>query len=246
MKLAPWPHGWRHHYEYTHSTNRDYSFEVATDQIHPRCNCASHRFEVRTDDISQADTEVARRNNDGIARERSEMAQHVADQQEGELKWYGWSFFVPTSFPESAHRGDEAWPYISLTQFMQRPGTDGRFLPALVFAKWIHGDFQLRQFPHLRGASRSWSLIPGANFRGQWHDIVLKVLWTEKPEGVLDVWVNDVHKVHEENLSTRTSDTGGIYHKYGLYRIADPANQPAVAYFSQLRMGSTRAEVTLS
>lgn len=245
MKVAPWPHGWRHHYEHTHSANREYSFELATDEIHPHSCCASHRFEVRAGDIGAADTEDARRENDGIARERSEMAQYVSDQQEREIKWYGWSFFVPLNFPESARRDGKAWPYITLTQFMQRPGSTGRYLPALVFAKWVNGEFQLRQFPHLRKASRRWTLIPDADFRGRWHDIVLKVLWTDKSDGAIDVWVDGAHQVRE-NLPTRTAGAGGIYHKYGVYRIADPGNQPAVAYFSKLRMGTTREEVVFA
>jgi len=170
------------------------------------------------------------------------MAQFGADQKEGDVDWYAWSFFVPLEFPESVRPGRRAWPYITLTQFMQRPGTDGRHLPALVFAKWIDGDFQLRQFPHLGEDSPCWRLISNSDFRGRWHDLLVKVKWTDQADGSIDVWVNGRKCVHE-TLPTRTSEAGSIYHKYGLYRIADQTHGPAVAYFSQLRRGKSRAEV---
>lgn len=244
MNLPPWPHGWQHHYQHTHSANREYSFTLATDFIHPLSCCASHRFEVQSGGIGFADTEANRE--DGVARERSEMAQFGADQAEGDNDWYAWSFYVPLDFPESVTRGTKAWPYITMTQFMQRPGAEEQHLPALVFGKWYRGDFQLRLFPHLgKNGSRCWPLISSAEFRGRWHDLLLHVNWRENCDGLVHVWVNGESKV-TETLATRTKGAGGIYHKYGLYRIADQDHGSAVAYFSQLRHGKNRADVDLA
>jgi hypothetical protein len=244
MNLPPWPHGWQHRYEHTHSANREYSLALATDHIHPHSCCASHRFEVQSGDIGLADTAANRK--DGIARERSEMVQFGADQVEGDDDWYAWSFYVPPDFPESVTRGTDAWPYITMTQFIQRPAADEQYLPALVFGKWYCGDFQLRLFPHLgKNGSKSWSLISNSEFRGSWHDLLLHVNWSESRDGSVHVWVNGESKV-AETLATRTKGAGGIYHKYGLYRIADEHHGRAVAYFAQLRHGKSRADVDLA
>jgi hypothetical protein len=242
MELQPWPYGWKHRYEHTHSANAEYSFTCCTEQMHPRSTCASHRFEVHANDIGEEDLEVRR--SDGVARERSEMAQFDMLQREGDEFWYGWSFYVPPSFPESVFRPGKAWPQVNLAQFMQQKGDLSGYLPSFMFAKDGHA-FILRRFPHLGKQSDRWELIGNAEFRDTWHDIVVHVHWTEKKDGLVEVWADGKEKL-SKILATRSHGAGPIYHKYGIYRIADHNQPPAVAYFSQLRRGKTRADVDLN
>lgn len=174
------------------------------------------------------------------------MAQHGDLQDEGDIYWYAWSFYVPADFPDSVSRGRNAWPYVTLTQFMQQRGASGKFKPAFVFAKTRKG-FILRHFPKdfHEGYDKSWSLISHSDFAGKWHNLVVHIKWTKDTSGLLQVWVDgeSAPVVDETCLQTMNVGSGPVYHKYGVYRIDDPSLSPAVVFFSQLRRGRTRPEV---
>lgn len=105
----------------------------------------------------------------------------------------------------------------------------------------------MRRFPDRgRNGSDRWELIPDADFRGRWHDLVVHIKWTESEDGFVRVWVNGKEKLNSQTLAARTPGAGKIYHKYGIYRIADTHYHPAVAHFSQLRRRITRAEVEVN
>ncbi|MDM0039785.1 heparin lyase I family protein [Variovorax sp. J22G21] len=245
MPHLPWPHGWTHHFEASHSVNADHSYTLSIEERPLGVECASQRFEVRKGEVGHMDT-VEEREDDNIPRARAEMAQHGDLQDEGDIYWYAWSFFVPADFPDSVSRGSEAWPYVTLTQFMQQKGESGKFKPAFVFAK-VRDRFILRHFPKdfRVGYDRSWPLISHSDFPGKWHDLVVHIKWTRGNSGFLQVWVDGESDpvIDETSLQTMNVGSGPVYHKYGVYRIDDPSLPPGIVFFSQLRRGKTRAEV---
>lgn len=245
MTRPSWPYGWTHDFEKDLVVEKDYIFRKDETRRPPNEVNPSDRFELHAGDVSKQDQECARK--DGVARARAERAQppEQALQDEGSEHWYAWSFFVESGFPESASGKGKAWEQVTLTQFMQRPDVLDEYLPAFMFAKRRDSDFVLRYFPHLgRDGSQAWPIISHHQFVGVWHKLVVHIKWTYKADGFVKVWLNDNSSpVVNKMLATRTKGSGGVYHKYGIYRIDDAGSASTVVYFSRLRHGKTRAEV---
>ena len=238
-----WPLGWTHQPEDDFFVDRDRQFQTDPNVVRFP-GSASERFELRGGDVGTNDS--TRKH----PHERCEKSEQGARQGRGDEFWYGWSFKVSGDFPE-ANRVDGTSSQVTLAQFHQEPADRANakpddWHPAWMFGKRIGGPFCARLFPTLhREQATWWSLIEHADFAGPWHDIVVHARWRGDDEGVFRVWVNGVLKMAYFG-KTCSDHEGRIYHKYGIYRANHPANQTAIAYFSQLRKGKQEKDVRVS
>jgi hypothetical protein len=237
-----WPSGWEHIFESTHAVDKPYIFSEESAERRFAGDRPAQRFELQAGDVGAKD----RDRRDGIPRERAERRQQPPLQSEGDERWYAWSMRVPADFPEApAANGRRTWPQITLAQFQQEKGSLDDWHPSFMFAKMNGGPLLVRRFQTWhKAAAWSWPLLDDGEFRDEWHDILVHARWSVD-DGFFRVWVNGKQRVGYDG-PTRIEGAGAVYHKYGIYRVADSANLPAVAYFSQLRMGETREEVEQS
>lgn len=235
----PWPTGWRHVFESSHAVQKPYVFNETSNEYRCSGDRSAQRFEVQANDVGKAD----QNRKDGIPRERSEMCQEKPWQVEGEECWYAWSMLIPPDFPEAPpSRGRRVWPQVVLTQFQQDKGNLDDWHPSFMFAKVNTGPFLVRRFQTVEKENAlSWALIEDREFKGVWHDFLVHARWSTS-SGFFHVWVDGLQKMTFDG-PTRLKGAGPVYHKYGVYRVADDHNPPAVAYFSGLRRGSTRKDV---
>jgi len=235
MDATEWPVGWRFEYETTQSSPESRAFNVDR-EVYPDGATFSHRFELQKGDQGNEDKAKKR------PFERAESAQQEEDvsQAESDEWWYSWSFRVPEDFPDSENVAGTACR-VHLSQFQQFP----EFKPPWMFGKLIRGPFAIRRFPTIELLNaKEWPLIDDKDFRGTWHDVYVHARWCGTDNGFLKVWIGDNLKL-DYTGSTCLLDAGRIYFKYGIYRPMHEKNKPAVAYFSNLRRGKSRAEVEL-
>lgn len=233
-----WPQGWQHKYEDSHSAGKPWGFKTVKD-FRPGVQGSTQRFELRAGDVSEPDKRG------DLWFERSEMAQVEPLQSRGEEWWYGWSFMVPSEFPD-AREVQKTAGQIHLSQFHQKPDPSAevpKWNPPWMFGKRAGGPFCVRRFPNSdREKALWWTLIEDKDFRGNWHDVIVHARWSGIGDGFLEVWVDGVQKMGYFGPTCADHD-GPIYFKYGLYRPSDAANSPAIAHFSGLRRGHSRSEV---
>lgn len=167
-------------------------------------------------------------------RERSELSEHGDRNPEGATWWYGWSFYIPTDFPN-------VFPTkVALGQFHEEKS----------HVVWMfqnhrdgyHLDDQVEG--HTR---RYYELIPDAELRGRWHRIEVQARWSRGSDGFFRVWVDGEQKV-DHNGQTMTAER--VYFKYGLYRsflsrykkVAGANSVPTqIVYFANVRRAESRA-----
>lgn len=220
---------WTHHYEVTLSANKEWSYRDAPcpGAIDTRQVC--RRFELQPGDTNA--TDGARH----PPYERSEIAQSNDYELEGHDRWYGWSFFVPEDWCDTGDV-DGTLRQVNLAQFHQHPA-DGRpdnWHPAWMFGKRFQGPFRVVRFPMDSARRAVFTLIDDAVFRGRWHVVKVHARWTTKGDGIFEVWIDDVLKLSVPG-PTRTEGNDYVYHKCGLYRPADSANEvTSVAFFRDL------------
>lgn len=231
-------------YEWYLSANKEYAWDRVSAPAHPvRYGTQSERFELRTGDCGGSDCQRADGN-----RERSEFATVGVQNYEGDVYWYGWSFYVPANHVDS---GNLAGTFQSLTiaQFAQHPAPPNtNYYLSLMFSKLYQGDVVMRTFPTDPGNTRPkhiFTVIPQAEFAGRWHDMLVEAKWTEGANGYARVWHNGVLKVDYAG-PTRSAQTQDVYFKYGLYRPMTPL-QPVttVLYFDEIRRGKRREDVDI-
>ncbi len=78
--------------------------------------------------------------------------------------------------------------------------------------------------------------------RGQWHDFVYHVLWTEKPDGYIEGWIDGKRAVSFRGRTMYPRQSKGPYFKFGVYCAEDVAT-PHVAYHAEYGRGRSRREV---
>ena len=108
------------------------------------------------------------------------------------------------------------------------------------------------------GVGVSKNLIPAVEFKGKWHDIVVKAVWARSNEGEITVWVNGVEKYNFRGFTTLGYP---VYLKYGVYRTSmvrykikyaksfdtsdDTIVPTQIVYYDEVRHGRTRAGVDI-
>lgn len=238
------PQGFTFHYEWFLSANKAYAWDRVTAPAHPvRYGMQSERFELRNGDCGGTDCQRADGN-----RERSEFATTGVLNYEGDVYWYGWSFYVPADYIESGNLAG-AYPSVTITQFAQHPAPPNtNYYISLMFSKLYRGDVVMRTFPTDPADSRpkhTYTVIPHGEFAGRWHDMVVEAKWTDADSGYARVWHNGVLKVDYAG-PTRSRTSQDVYFKYGLYRPMTPLEPvTTVLYFDELRRGRERADVDI-
>lgn len=238
------PKGFTVSYEWFLSANKPYAWDRVSAPAHPvRYGRQSERFELRPGDCGGSDCNRADGN-----RERSEFAATGVLSVEGDVHWYGWSFYVPANYVESGNLA-AAFPSVTIAQFAQHPAAPNtNYYLSLMFSKLYRGDVVMRTFPTDPAGSRpkhTYTIIPHGQFAGRWHDMVVEAKWTDTVNGYARVWHNGVLKVDYAG-PTRSSGSMDVYFKYGLYRPSTPLEPVnTVLYFDELRRGTSRAEVDI-
>jgi hypothetical protein len=162
-------------------------------------------------------------------RERAELKQRDY-QRQGETWWYGFSLYLPEDFRN-------IWPAkVAFAQFHQEGAK-----PALMFQNDRDGLWL--DIHDARGTARMIELIPDADLRGRWHDVVLNIAWSMTANGFVRIWVDGNQRAHYRG-PTMTAEK--VYFKFGLYRshLSRAAEAPAqTVYFDAVRRGTSRAAV---
>lgn len=197
----------------------------------------AERFEVRPGDCA------AQPGWDDCAkdRERSELGELPPLTNVGEEAWYAFSFYLDPSYPNvfptktalgQLHQKGAPHPPLEFNHGLTRDTKEmGYYL-----------DFNLTERGH-------FLLIPEAQMRGRWHDVIVHARWSKGMDGLVEVWVNGVLKARVPGPNTNVD--GPIFFKYGVYRsfVSRYRNRygvpppPQVAYFDEVHKGRTRADV---
>ena len=188
------------------------------------------RFEVRSGDCG------ANRgwNDCETDRERSELSERGGRNPSGSTWWYGWSFYVPSDFPN-------IYPAkVALGQFHQEK--------AHVVWMFQNDRGGLHLDDQVDGRTRRYHpLITEEDLRGRWHRIEVQARWSPDDDGYFRVWVNGSQKV---DYAGRTMTAKRVYFKYGLYRsfisrFRDATGEHAVptqtVLFANVRRAESRA-----
>lgn len=199
---------------------------------HPvRSGASSIRFEVQPGDCS-----AGKHGWDDCAkdRERAELKQ-TDYQMAGEQWWYAFSLYLPHS-----HRN--IWPAkLSLAQFHQEGAG-----PVIMFQN-DRGGLWL-DIHDARRTIQKVQVLEAHALKGRWHDIVLRIKWSRKDDGMIDMWIG--HRA-VANYRGATMSAEQVYFKFGVYRsflsrnARLAASTSHVAYFDSVRRGKTRREVEL-
>jgi hypothetical protein len=218
--------------------NRPYGFKKVSAPHPVRVGKTSERFEVKPGDCYW-NTGWNDCKND---RERSELSEQEPYSSIGREYWYGWSIFIPKSYPN-------IYPTkTALGQFHQKQV--GR--PPVMFQN--HNGGYWLDLNQMNGRSSGYYLlIPEGKLRGRWHDIIVHAKWSKDESGFIRVWVNGVLKVKHSGPLTKYSHP--IYFKYGIYRSFLSRYKNAnnidkvpiqVVYFDEVRKGRSREDVVLT
>ncbi len=184
--------------EFQRSLNtKSYGYRIVNDPTNKGPSSVVEAFEVRSGDCSYHE-----KWNDCLTdRERSELSQVEKDTVTGDKYWYSWYIFFPHDFINLSPAK------VVLGQFHQDQSH-----PAWMFQHTVNGYSLVNQ---LEGNHKDHELISEASLRGQWHKIVIQVIWQNNQQGQFNVWVNGKSKV---KYTGPTMDASRVYFKYGLYR----------------------------
>jgi len=159
--------------------------------------------------------------------------------QMDEEYWFGFSTFLPEDF--------EMDPLGEL--FVQWINPDIRASPSL--AIYIYQDtYQIRKRWGERNVNTKtfWQGQVWEDL-GQWTDWVVRVLWSDGPDGIVEVWKNGQLIASEVGPNTDRAGDRAPYFKFGIYkwpwrRSMEEAPSPVtqrVMYFDEIRIGNAEA-----
>jgi len=156
------------------------------------------RFEVRLGDCSNDGD----RDDCADSRERSELTERARSRKPVTgLQWYRWQVYFPDDY-------EVIYPArVVHAQFAQQ-----RLGAAWVFEIGATGVLWVGNRLDEKGSYQA--LIDEDSLRGQWHDVVVQVDWSNK-NGVLVVWVDGVRKAQ---FRGRTCSSCRVYFSYGIVR----------------------------
>lgn len=231
--------GWAHQYQSDRCPCNIWNYSLDTSVRRSGAeDFASERFTLKAGDLDRRDS----------TRERAEKIETGLKQKDGETHWYSWSFRVDEKYedcvvdpdPVKAISGDTTF-----AQFHQERGNRTADDPLVMFGKKKGGPFRMRIMPTVHHRQRQRIpervLIRDEDFRGQWHDLLIQARWSSTG-GFIKVWVDRGGEI--AYCGPTFLDGGGdVYHKYGLYRPAHPANPDVSVWYAHLRRGDSREHV---
>ena len=191
------------------------------------------RFEVRDGQCSHGKGDWSDCAND---RERSELKGPIYS---GGPHWYAYSIYIPENHPN-------IWPTTTtLGQFYQ-----SKKGPVFMFQRRSPHGYGGLWVNHIDAGGPA-NIIDEPDFKGKWHDIVIKAIWTNGKHGEFVVWVNGVEKY---SYNGPTTEGGGTYFKFGIYRsfmsrykyrTGENTVPTQIIYYDEVRHGRTRADVDI-
>lgn len=155
--------------------------------------------------------------------DRSEV-QGSTNEVEGQLRWYKWSFYLPSSFP-----------VLSTWQVMGQWHSSANGSPPLGFYSNDGVNFGL-DFNLATGSSEPRNIVQYgrrvwntsiASLKGQWNEIVMRIVWSSSDGSAShQLWLNGVQQSFNGSggsgttvLNLRNTDPGrSHYYKQGYYR----------------------------
>lgn len=158
------------------------------------------------------------------------------DNTFNKVRWYGFSIYLPPSFTSDN--------------------------TALLVAQWHSNTFNtIPPMKIIIDDTEHWNIVntstgDGNNIgddyhdlgvinKGSWTDFTLRILWNNTTAGQLQVWKNSISVFNDAAI--RTSYTGGIYFKTGIYAYGWAAGQgsvnpaPYIVYIDEWRVGNENA-----
>lgn len=179
-------------------------------------------------------------------RERVEFFDTSQAVRPGDMRWYAWSFYLPSQgFPVPRFDG---MPYM-FGQIHQR-GTSGPEIMLQMFPDglwlFLSNPYRLDDDPmNPIGPYREVRLGSPRAFFDRWTRIKLQVGWSRGNDGFVRAWVNGRPAWSYDGPTTNANDA--LYFKYGLYRsFVSRCGGPcpdATVYYRNVRQGRSEAEV---
>jgi len=215
--------------------NRSYAYAAA---IAPD-GTPAERFELRPGDCPRVTGDCS------ADRERVELVEALPASPLGREFWYHYSLYVPSDFPATGPVNTK------LGQFHQRGGGKPPVLFTLNDTVYffelsdpsIHHSDPMNPDPPLMQVD----LLPASEMKGRWTDVLVNARWSQEPDGFIKVWINGAQKIDHSGPNADRGDP--VNFKYGIYRsfVSRYQGQPyptLVAYYREVRKGSTRESVT--
>jgi hypothetical protein len=206
--------------EFRHQFYRDYGAQAVTSPI--REGKYGVRFEMRSSDTKVKRAEIQPPSKDPAYR-----------QEIGEEAWYTVSMMLPSGWAT----GNETQ---TLLQGHQKSGCQ----PALALR--VDGD---RWVLKSRSAgtdctnskTRSYSL--GRIETGKWVDWTMRIKWSYKSDGILQVWKNGTRVVNQSGPNLYNADQGPAV-RFGLYKGRWRGANRQVYYADSFRVGDSRESLS--
>lgn len=169
----------------------------------------------------------------GESTERAELCEvdPVVLPTESEV-WYGFSLYLPTTFPVLDHR-------LVVGQWYQ-PSPDPaleRGRSPLVANRFRAGVFSITRQD---GTTRVVCFEEPRDIRGRWIDLVYQIRFTTSPDGLLCAWMNGTPVVAYSG-PLAYPDNDRVYFRLGLYR--DHLSVPMTLLARRFRRGASWANV---
>lgn len=197
--------------KFTHSLRRNYQpwgATISRDII--RLGDKALRFETRRGFCGY---DTSKWNDCINGRSRHEFSSRFIDKQKhfplNKTYWHALSLYVPDEpkFEIPVETG--------LLQFHGKPNLAWKF-----HFSDIRG-FYLTDYIDMWNGK---TFIKPQDFIDRWHDIVIEIRHSTKPDGLLKVWINGQLYYEYEGITTRHK--GKPYFKFGIYNTAKPVGNP--------------------
>jgi hypothetical protein len=216
------------------NAGKDYSVQRSSDVLRQPETGQSYRFELRKGDVWHYRTD----HTEGSFRSEMSTDDYVSISS---VQWYGFSFFIPTNFPQEDTRLVIGQWWAKNKKWLDEPGRppplcqdyeNGRFTIVL---RWSADRVVKESDPHRTVLYKS-NRLP----LGKWNDFIYHVKWSYKNDGFVEVWHNGERILNYRGPVGYNDDIGPTF-KFGLYR--DESNSTQVIYFDRIRRGHSYSEV---
>ena len=253
-----------------------HAFELVSYPHPVRYGKKSERFEVRDGDCGGSDCKAPRY--------RSEIAIHKNKTKAriGKDIWYGWSFYnknIP-SFDKTINlgivvgqwkMGGDNHPMLFIKQFGDlwvknnwsnrcKDNICSKNLADKAADVFIQLD-DMRVNGGMNNKPSMWGLVcrlfSMKENRNKWVDIIINTNFSDKDDGYLNIWINDVKRCEYKGRITVTRDFSkfpGPNHRRGIYvsstkkwdKYLSSKKKPTfIAYYDEFRVGKSREEVDI-
>lgn len=167
--------------------------------------------------------------------------------------FYAFSFMVDTNYFNDAFNLICQWqdmPYYIQGENWE-PTPNVRAAPPPLALVYVKGNLEIKM--NLNPTTNSSTFLVGKSNpikKGEWYDVVAEIFWNDNNTAYIQFWLNGDpitpfngtdYKYYKRNLINRA----GNYFKFGQYRGKSYTTQANIVYFDEVRVGTSRAEVSL-